>query len=267
MEIPARETYKKYNSLCRNHEILSTLQNDEHTPEFILDGKYYSLPCPLKKFIDDGWVNIRDNKSNTLSIISISIGPEEYALLTLPTSYGSLSLIVCSGSNYRNIEDSIVAGAFYTSNMLRTNLDTLPNDNFFVTKNGLTETTAFQQAQELTAGTNRERFFVWIRAQAWQDPYGNCYDFLTTQLPDDIYELAQFRYHFGYIQSGTVLPDERRFILEKESYSLKKTLSFSAVLLIMLIALIVITGSIACPIIIILIKKNTSEQKKYTEHV
>ncbi len=79
--------------LCSDPDIIGQL-HDEVLPEFVLDGVYYSLPCPLSDFLDNGWeilgqpegeVNIREKvfkqtfllrKSNALDELTVYTDPE-----------------------------------------------------------------------------------------------------------------------------------------------------------------------------------------------
>ena len=40
---------------CSDEKILSLLSNDDTSPEFVLMGDYYQLPCRLSDFLDNGW--------------------------------------------------------------------------------------------------------------------------------------------------------------------------------------------------------------------
>ena len=40
---------------CKKKEIIFLLRNDQKTPEFVLNGAYYSLPCNLSDFTKNGW--------------------------------------------------------------------------------------------------------------------------------------------------------------------------------------------------------------------
>ncbi len=266
LEIPLIEIYKNRNSLCRDSEILNQLQNDEKSSEFVLDGKYYSLPCPLEDFTDDGWVSIKNYKGEIVPIDALTTTSEGYMLFSLPTTYGTLSLIAdISSVKKQEIVKVSIIGAFYTSDTHRKDLYKLPNLDLFVTKKGITETTDFQDARNLTEGLHKECLYVMERNQTEPmspDIYGNCYDMLTPEISDDLYDLTKTRYHTGYISDSPLLPHENRFLLDKSVHSEKSVLSFNAARLIMLAVLSVIAMLIACPIIIKMIHKNSSKSKK-----
>lgn len=44
------------NTYCTDENLICQLKNDGHTPEFILDGEYFTLPVPVSDFTDRGWV-------------------------------------------------------------------------------------------------------------------------------------------------------------------------------------------------------------------
>lgn len=265
IEIPLGEIYRNRNALCKDPEVLNKLQNDATTAEFVLDGEYYSLPCSLRKFMNDGWISVTNGKGENVFIDNLFLDHDGYALFSLPTSYGTLSIVVdlTCVKDY-GIGNARVIGAFYTSDTHRKDLDKLPNLNFFVTKNGVTETTSFQQAREQTKGFNQECIRVAKRNQTEPmspDVYGNCYDLMTSQIPDEIYTSLEHRYYKGFIQESDLLPGDRRFFLEKQEYSMKRALSYSETRGLMLAAFMVIPGTIVGPFILFLVrhKRQTTE--------
>ena len=53
----------KLGTLCSDADIIGQL-HDEVLPEFVLDGVYYSLPCPLSHFLDNGWEVLYEYEPN-----------------------------------------------------------------------------------------------------------------------------------------------------------------------------------------------------------
>lgn len=137
------------------------LKNDSGTPEFVLDGKYYSLPFPLHQLIRNGWDSVPTwggNGSKSINEIPLSEG--EYANIQISASYGQIHLIVTQlNQNGSDIKDATVVGVYYRSEVERKELETLPNTDFFVTKFGLTKTTSYKTAKEVTAGKIDQSFF------------------------------------------------------------------------------------------------------------
>ena len=47
--------------ICADSDIREQL-HEEVLPEFVLNGQYYCLPCPLSEFINNGWENKHEGK-------------------------------------------------------------------------------------------------------------------------------------------------------------------------------------------------------------
>ena len=260
--------YKEYNSVCRDSKILNLLKNDETTPEFVLDGKYYVLPCELKNFIDDGWTITRTKEGQRTDIENIALKDSGYAMFTIATPYGELSLVVdVSDRREQGIRNVMVIGAFYTSNKHRKELYRLPNPNYFVTKNGLTENTEFQQARELTSEVSTKVLYVMERDQT--EPmapniFGNCYDLLTERITSEIYDLTKSRWYKGRITyeyyGNEIIPIEKRFPLEKANQVISFPISFNGVRLIALLLLTVFVSLIVLSVLFSKKKRKKSDQ-------
>ena len=196
LEIPLRHFYKKANSVCRDQKILSLLKNDETTPEFVLDGHYYELPCPLQTFIDNGYTIVWEHATRQLEYDEIIREDGEYVAFNIRTPYGYLFLIVeWSGPENGKIRDMMVVGAFYTSFTKQKELDKSPNPDFFVTKHGITENTSFSLAKELNEGVDPR--YTGIKRKkgdnilsSWD--CGNYYEIRTQKLNECFDELPTF---------------------------------------------------------------------------
>lgn len=257
-EIPFGEIYKYRNSICQDPSILGKLKNDKTTTEFVLDGEYYSLPCSLKQFINNGWINAKTVKGECIPVENLSLDTEGEAVLSLATSYGTLSLIAeISSVKDCGIENAKVIGAFYISNERRKDLNKLPNTNFFVTKNGITETTEFQRAREIEEGLSSQCIFVMkydLGEGLSSDIYGNFYGLPTSELPDNFLSLYKYLYNDHVLVQGVLIPSGRAIILEKKEYTTKRALSYNEARWLLLAALIIIPGIIACPIVLLMYK-------------
>ena len=152
LEIPLKIIYKNVNSVSRDPELLGMLKNDSDTSEFILDGAYYALPCPLQVFMDNGWNRIRKNGSFT-DIHEMPNEHPEIIFYHLSTSYGSLELVVeYEGESRYEPGEGTVTAAIYTSSKGQTELYASPNTDFFVTKHGMTENTSFHESSKVMGG-------------------------------------------------------------------------------------------------------------------
>ena len=149
LEIPLKLTYQKANSVTRDRELLEMMKNDGRTPEFVLNKEYYVLPCPLQKFIDNGW----DRswwKGNAVTVHELPQSEKEIEIFSLPTAYGYLRLVVrYDDETGYDLADGIVIAAVYDSSTKQTELNASPNVDFFITPFGMTENISFHGAEKL----------------------------------------------------------------------------------------------------------------------
>ena len=123
-------------SYCKDEEILSKLKNDD-SPEFVLDGEYYSLPASAEDFIKNGWsMTIDDYKDQ-----EITLQPKERIEATLKKDGHEISISLANDS-----EQALKAEK---CNVFGVDVFIYGNDSsdFFVTKYGITLATSKQDAK------------------------------------------------------------------------------------------------------------------------
>ncbi len=226
-----RTVYKNHHSVCRNKDILSLLKNDLATPEFVLENSYYSLPFRFQQLIDNGWDSVltkKERESVSLDLLSLYEGA--YADFLIFTPYGQINLIVTQTTQSNNIGDAIVVGVYYRSGMEKKELEVSPNPDFFVTKYGLTETTSYEMARELTAGKiDQSSFWFTPRTEGKAIDlkyYGNNYDFRTQNLIEYT--------SMCYPEYGNVRINGGEYIIENNNVHHKTLLSLFSVRIIAL---------------------------------
>ena len=236
--------YNNYNSICRDQKILSQLKNDE-TPEFILDGKYYELPCSLQTFIDNGWNSINmqyPTESKIKDDYTIQNG--QFAIFEIETPYGYLELVTeCTGEKSRCLADTMVVAAFYISHETIEKLDLSPNVNFFVTKSGITETTDYKIAKVLSAKLDQEVFFIDYRYPSGIPyyEYGIWIELRTSRFLRDRFQLPYY-----YSDLDRVFFAGGSYTLNKEIFEAKEVLSLTQIRWI-------VYGSMALVIVVIVL--------------
>ena len=126
--------------VCRDREILDLLKNDVDTPECIIDGKYYRLPCTLKDFENNGWAFDYEKED---------IADEEQIVpgTVFQLIYGGLVIYAVNASEDKiSMGDMEVVQIRYTRPKQNS---VIGRENFFVTKYGITEKTNWRTVNRL----------------------------------------------------------------------------------------------------------------------
>ncbi|MBR2682635.1 MAG: hypothetical protein IKE22_05135, partial [Atopobiaceae bacterium] len=126
--------------LCTDEDVLAQLKNDLR-PEFVLDGRYYTLPAPLSAFTEHGWTMTVDDYEGQEVILQ----PGERVGVTLEKGHDTLEAIIVNDGN-----EPLEAGD--ACNVIQVRLyasreGTSPK--LFVTKYGITPLTSQEQVREI----------------------------------------------------------------------------------------------------------------------
>ena len=254
-EVLGSLTYQEYHKLCHDPQILSSLKNDACTPEFVLAGKYYELPCPLQTFVGNGWTTIRSyTDGKYIDFDDVLILEGQYASFHIKTPYGCLDLVTeCTEKGPTKLNQTTVIAAFYSSRSLVGTLQTSPNHNFFVTKSGLTETTEKDKAKELTSYADSDFFsvsYTWMSGIS-SDDYGNYYEIRTDRFSKELNPMSEHSYdrlNGAFFTGGC-------YDLNNDSYEIKRPLTLGNIHLIILLSWVLAVSMVALSVVFVLRKK------------
>ena len=262
LEIPLKIIYKNVNSVSRDPELLGMLKNDSDTSEFILDGAYYALPCPLQVFMDNGWNRIRKNGSFT-DIHEMPNEHPEIIFYHLSTSYGSLKLVVeYEGESRYEPGEGTVTAAIYTSSKGQTELYASPNTDFFVTKHGMTENTSFHESSKVMGG-KLDGHAMKIQKKKAIDPLSDATLGSTVTFRPEAYQDAEERSRnsedwkrYGY---GCALYDLYQSDYSKARDAVQKLMPLTTVRAIVWAGLFCVSGIVI--LTVVLIRKHREKQR------
>ena len=127
---------------CSDTEILTLLKNDNSTSEFVMDGDYYQLPCPLECFIQNDWRILGDQK-----IEDLRLPPQSWARITLDRFFHLV--VVNYTTQSRNVADAMVVSI---TAWPRKELDPEYKDDYFVTKQGINAVSSYKTICGLCEG-------------------------------------------------------------------------------------------------------------------
>ncbi len=116
---------------CHNQEILSLLKNDGCTPECVIGGDYYALPCKLEDFIKNGWF-LQTNTENN----QITLPGKSQATVYMP--HGCFMFVINNFEKEIAIEDAVVVELI---SEVQKQADPDYNQEYFVTEKGITAIT------------------------------------------------------------------------------------------------------------------------------
>ena len=142
---------------CREKEVVAFLRNDRKTPEFVLDGTYFVLPCSLSDFTDNGWYVFDVGYSTDSGLVSADweetvIPANSYTVVILRNDHfgtDSVRVCVCNPSEIpHRISDCQVHRAEYSCILDKTK----SNRNFFVTAYAVNLTTSWSKVIDKRTG-------------------------------------------------------------------------------------------------------------------
>ena len=125
-------------TLCTDESILSKLKND-NSPEFVLDGIYYSLPVSVKEFINNGWVMTVDEYKD----IEVILQANERVEASLTKDSNSIGITLANNSQVPlEAENCDVVKVIWS-------VSEDNSSNIFVTKYGITDSTTDKDAKAI----------------------------------------------------------------------------------------------------------------------
>lgn len=125
---PTTETIVGNDQGCTDEAILSQLKNDG-TPEFVLEGTYYTLPLEASKLIDAGWS--LETEQYDAQDVSLQPGERIYGELTKGDQKIDVAIVNDGAEPCNPAQDGTVIELEYSADK------NLPNPDFFVTINGI----------------------------------------------------------------------------------------------------------------------------------
>lgn len=131
---------------CTDEAILSQLKNDG-TPEFVLDGTYYTLPLETSKLIQDGW-SLETEKYDAAEV-SLRPGERIYGEISKDGHKMDVVIVNAGTEPCKPSEGGTVVELEYSADKDQ------PNPDFFVTLNGINcamSNTSLQKALESVEG-------------------------------------------------------------------------------------------------------------------
>ena len=145
---------------CTDEAILSQLKNDG-TPEFVLDGTYYTLPLETSQLIQAGWS--LETEEYDAAEVSLQPGERIYGELSKDDQEIDVAIVNAGTEPCKPAEGGTVVELEYSADKDQ------PNPDFFVTLNGINcamSNAALQKALEgvdgyelNSAGNNRHQSY------------------------------------------------------------------------------------------------------------
>lgn len=113
---------------CTDEAILSQLKNDG-TPEFVLDGTYYTLPLETSQLIQAGWS--LETEEYDAAEVSLQPGERIYGELSKDDQEMDVAIVNAGTAPCKPAEGGTVVELEYSADKDQ------PNPDFFVTLNGI----------------------------------------------------------------------------------------------------------------------------------
>lgn len=164
---------------CFDPAIRRLLKNDDTTPECVIDGDYYCLPCKLKVFADRGWVFDSSNSGVETDWI-------EPGAVCAAVGEHLIVWAVNVTDTEQDLMNLRVVQISYT--VKKESADR--KKNYFVTKYGITEETSYRTVNRLYKDTEN---YVRARFSAW----ASVPDPSALYSPDRSSEILKIRYYYN----------------------------------------------------------------------